>query len=66
MKCDTCFRKDECLLYTSNHEGMKHCLGPFDNQQDRAEKLKEFFIEDDKWRWERLRRMRERFNNYED
>ena len=63
MKCATCFRNDECMLFSSNHEGIKHCLGPFKNQKERLETIKENFLQDNKISHERLSKMRGYFKD---
>jgi len=46
-KCNLCFRKDSeddnCMLYSSKHAGIEFCLGPFKDQEDRLQKVKEDF-----------------------
>lgn len=47
QKCFRCFRKDAvvdgCLLFKEKHAGIELCLGPFKNQEDRTQKIKEDF-----------------------
>lgn len=44
-KCNLCFRKesaeDRCMLYSSKHAGIELCLGPFKDQEDRTQKIRE-------------------------
>jgi hypothetical protein len=44
-KCNLCFRKDStedpCALYSSRHSGIELCLGPFKDQEDRSQKVRE-------------------------
>jgi hypothetical protein len=44
-KCNLCFRKDSpedpCALYSSKHAGIELCLGPFKDQEDRLQKVRE-------------------------
>ncbi len=40
-KCPYCFRKDECMLFSSRHRGIKLCLGPFKDDNDWTEKIRE-------------------------
>jgi hypothetical protein len=46
-KCNLCFRKDSredaCMLFSSKHAGINICLGPFKEQEDRMNKVKEDF-----------------------
>jgi hypothetical protein len=46
-KCNLCFRKDSeedrCMLYSSKHNGIEICLGPFMEQEDRTQKIKKDF-----------------------
>ncbi len=43
QKCAPCFRKADCMLYAARHAGIELCLGPFEDQEDRINKLKEDF-----------------------
>ena len=47
-KCLLCFRKDECMLFSERHAGIDLCIGPFDNQEDSARKIREDFERDKK------------------
>lgn len=42
-KCNLCFRKDceddNCMLYSSKHDGIENCLGPFKDQDGRLQKI---------------------------
>jgi hypothetical protein len=44
-KCNLCFRKDSpddgCMLYSSKHAGIELRLGPFKDQEDRLQKVRE-------------------------
>jgi hypothetical protein len=46
-KCNLCFRKDSpddgCMLYSSKHAGIKLCLGPFKDPEERLQKVREDF-----------------------
>lgn len=47
QKCSCCFRKDAvvdgCLLFKERHTRIELCLGPFKDQKDRKQKIKEDF-----------------------
>jgi hypothetical protein len=51
-KCNICFRKDSeddnCMLYSSKHEGIELCLGPFTDQEERTKKINEDFEREEK------------------
>ena len=44
-KCNLCFRKDSqedrCMLFSERHAGIELCLGPFKDQEDRMQKIRE-------------------------
>jgi hypothetical protein len=44
-KCFSCFRRDAvvdgCLLFKEKHAGIELCLGPFKDQEDRLQKVRE-------------------------
>jgi hypothetical protein len=40
-KCADCFRRDECMLFSSGHAGIQNCLGPFQDAEDWAMKIDE-------------------------
>jgi hypothetical protein len=46
-KCNLCYRKDSsedgCMLYSLKHAGIELCLGPFKDQEDRLQKVREDF-----------------------
>jgi len=46
-KCSKCFRKDAvvdgCLLFKERHAGIELCLGPFNDQDDRTQKIRQDF-----------------------
>lgn len=52
QKCSQCFRKDAvvdgCLLFKERHAGIELCLGPFKDQEDRTQKIKEDFEKEKK------------------
>jgi hypothetical protein len=59
-KCNLCFRKDSpedpCALYSSHHAGIELCLGPFKDQEDRLQKVREDFERESKAKadWDRI------------
>jgi hypothetical protein len=51
-KCLTCFRRDSpqgrCMLFAEKHAGIENCLGPWKNQEDRMQMIREDFASEEK------------------